>query len=364
MSGPADFDPAREEKPTPGIRLPSWKDWRVWASFAVTVFCIWLAVRGIPISEVTAAIARLNFWTLLLASAPCYLLSVYFRALRWRHLVRPVAELPRSLLYRSTALGFMANNLLPLRVGEIVRAWTLARDSGISMAAVVGTVALERVLDAVTVLAMSLGGLAYLLDSQGAGASSELAQVLARGSVFLLPAAAAPIVVLVLLRAMPEKCIAFVGICMAPLPVRFRQPVDSALRSFILGLGALRGGMHLFWIAVHSVMIWLVTGTVPILLGFEWFSVDLGGPWESLVHAWILLGALGAAVAIPSAPGFIGPYQLAFTAVLVPFGVAKATALAMGVVVWFIFWLILTGQGLLYLAVSRSNLFELTRGPK
>ena len=98
--------------------------------------------------------------------------------------------------------------------------------------------------------------------------------------------------------------------------------------------------------------------TVPILLGFEWFSVDLGGPWESLLHGWILLGALGAAVAIPSAPGFIGPYQLAFTAVLVPFGVAKATALAMGVVVWFIFWLTLTAQGLLYVVMGRSVLFE------
>ena len=364
MSGPPGPAPVPEESPRQGIWLPSWKDWRVWLGFAVTGVCIWLAVRGIPLSEVGAAIAESNFWTLLLASAPCYLLSVYFRALRWRHLVRPVAELPRSLLYRSTALGFLGNNLLPLRVGEVIRAWTLARNSGTSMAAVVGTVALERVLDAVTVLAMSLGGLAYLLQTQGAGggASSDLVQVLTRGSVFLLPAAAAPIVLLTLLRIMPERSIAFVGVCMRPLPSRFREPVESAMRSFILGLGALRGGVHLVWIGVHSVMIWLVTGTLPILLGFEWFGVDLGGPWENLVRAWILLGALGAAVAIPSAPGFIGPYQLAFTLVLVPFGVAKATALAMGVVVWFIFWLVLTLQGLVYVALARSDLFEPTGG--
>lgn len=350
----------------PGLRLPSWKDWRVWSGFAVAGFCIWLAVRGIPLSEVAEAIARSNFWTLLLFSAPCYLLSVYFRALRWRHLVRPVAEVPRSLLYRSTALGFMANNLLPLRVGEVIRAWSLARDSGTSMAAVVGTVALERVLDAVTVVAMSLGGLAYLLGSQGntSEGSSELARILSQGAVFLLPAAAAPIAILVVLRGMPEKSIAFVKVCMTPLPPRFREPAESGLRSFIQGLGALRGGVHLFWIGLHSVTIWLVAGTAPILLGFYWFGVHLGGPWESVVHAWILLGALGAAVAIPSAPGFIGPYQLAFTAVLVPFGVAKATALAMGVVVWFIFWLTLTVQGLLYLALGRSDLFELRRRPK
>ena len=134
------------------------------------------------------------------------------------------------------------------------------------------------------------------------------------------------------------------------------------MNGFVEGLGALRGGRHLFWIALDSVMIWLVTGTAPILLGFYFFGIDLGGPLETLIHAWILLGALGAAVAIPSAPGFIGPYQLAFTAVLVPFGVAKPTALALGVVVWLIFWLILTAQGLLYAAFSRGEGFELGRG--
>jgi uncharacterized membrane protein YbhN (UPF0104 family) len=332
----------------------------------VTLLCVWLATRGIPLAEVTEAIRKSHFWSLFALSAPFYLLSIYFRALRWRHLVRPLSEVPRSLLYRSTALGFMANNLLPLRVGELIRAWTLARDTGNSVASVVGTVALERVLDAVTVLAMSLGGLAYLVSitPPGPQGPSELARILGQGSLFLLPAAAAPVAILIGLRVAPETGIALVIACTRPLPLRFRQSVESGMRNFIRGLGALSGGSHLFWIALHSILIWLVTGTAPILLGFEFFDVDLGGPWETVVHAWILLGALGAAVAIPSAPGFIGPYQLAFTAVLVPFGVAKTTALAMGIVVWFIFWLTLTAQGLAYLARGRVNLFELRRRPQ
>ena len=360
-SEPGSFDP--ESGKGPPLSLPGWSNWRVWASVAVTLFCIWLAARGIPLAEVTEAIRASRFWSLLALSAPCYLLSVYFRALRWRHLVRPLSELPRSMLYRSTALGFMANNLLPLRVGELVRAWTLARDSGHALGAVVGTVALERVLDAVTVLAMSLGGLAYLVSAAPADPEgpSELARILGQGSAFLLPAAAAPVALLVLLRTAPEMGIALVRICARPFPLRYQQAVEKGMRNFIRGLGALRGGSHLFWIGLHSVLIWLVTGTAPILLGFYFFDVHLGGPWETVVHAWILLGALGAAVAIPSAPGFIGPYQLAFTAVLVPFGVAKATALAMGVVVWFIFWLTLTAQGAVYLALGRVSLFELSR---
>ncbi len=360
------FGLATETSPGAGGWVLAWSDWKVWLGMAVTAISVWLAVRGIPLEEVVQAIRESNFWSLLALSAPCYLMSVYFRALRWRHLVQPLGDVPRSLLYRSTALGFMANNLLPLRIGEVIRALTMARDSGIPLASVVGTVALERVLDVVTVLAMSLGGIAYLVSASPPGPEgpSELGRVLGQGSKFLLPAAAAPILILAALRVAPEAVITFVGACLRPLPIRFRSVVEGGIRSFVGGLGALRGGPHLFWIALHSVLIWLVTGTAPILLGFVSFGVDLGGAWESLVHAWILLGALGAAVAIPSAPGSIGPYQLAFTAVLVPFGVAKPTALAMGIVVWWVYWLTLTLQGLVYLALGKGSPFELPRRPE
>ncbi|MDE0886531.1 MAG: lysylphosphatidylglycerol synthase transmembrane domain-containing protein [Myxococcota bacterium] len=347
-----------------GRWVPRISDWRIWLGFGITAVCVWLAVRGIPLVEVAQAIEGTHFWSLLALSAPCYLLSVYFRALRWRYLVQPVAEVPRSMLYRSTALGFAGNNLLPLRVGELIRAWSLARGAKIPLASVVGTIALERVLDAVTVLVMALGGLGYLASAAPAGPDgpSELTRALGQGAMLLIPAAAAPVLVLVLLRLAPARSIRFVMLCARVLPSGIQVSLESAMHGFVEGLGALRGGRHLLWIALDSVMIWLVTGTAPILLGFYFFGIEMGGPLDTLVHAWILLGAVGAAVAIPSAPGFIGPYQLAFTAVLVPFGVAKPTALALGVVVWLIFWLTLTAQGLLYAAFSPGEGFELGRG--
>ena len=116
-----------------GSWVPRLSDWRIWFGFAITAFCVWLAVRGIPLAEVAQAIEGAHFWSLLALSAPCYLLSVYFRALRWRYLVEPVAEVPRSMLYRATALGFAGNNLLPLRVGELIRAWSLARGAKIPL---------------------------------------------------------------------------------------------------------------------------------------------------------------------------------------------------------------------------------------
>ena len=179
--------------------------------------------------------------------------------------------------------------------------------------------------------------------------------------MLLLPAALIPIGVVVVMRVAPEFVIRISRWILTPLPVHLQARVESALRGFILGLAALSGGRHLFWIALHSVVLWLVTATAPFLLGFWAFGVDLGSFWDSLLSSWVLLGAVGVAVALPSAPGFIGPYQLAFKAVLVRFGIDPATAFAMGIVVWVVFWLSMTLQGAVAIRYSRVRLSELLR---
>jgi hypothetical protein len=212
---------------------------------------------------------------------------------------------------------------------------------------------IERVIDVVSVLLLALGALSLV------GRGSDVGGVLQQGSTLLLPVAVAPLLVLVVMRLYPEWVIRVVHLLLSPMPDRYGVSTERMLRSFIGGLGSLSGGTHLFWIVLHSLVIWLVASTGPILVGLWAFGIDLGSPTETLFASWILLGAVGVAVAIPSAPGFIGPYQLAFKTVLVRFGVDPATALAMGVLVWFVFWLSLTLQGLLVLRSAHTSLSEL-----
>ena len=79
-----------------------------------------------------------------------------------------------------------------------------------------------------------------------------------------------------------------------------------------------------------------------------------------MVTSWLLLAGVGVAVAIPAAPGFVGPYQLAFTMILEPMGVPPATCLAMGLLVWFVFWCSFTFQGLIVMRLGGTSLAELT----
>ena len=339
--------------------LSDWiRDWRFWLGLAITLVSVWIAVRGIPLGEVLAAMQRANFLALLAASAPFYVASVYLRALRWRHLTDPVAPIETGALFRAASIGFLANNLLPLRMGELIRSVTLANEVGVSRSAILGTVVIERVLDVVSVLLLAAISLSWV------GAHSDAAGILQEGSILLLPVAAAPILVLVALRLAPEPLIAMALWCLRPAPTRARELAERVLRGFSDGLGSIGRGSHLFWIAFHSALIWLVASTGPMLIGFWAFGPDVvsfDSPWEMVVTSWVLLAAVGVAVALPSAPGFIGPYQLAFQAVLIRFGVDPAEALAMGVLVWAAFWLSLTVLGVVVLRTSRITIAEMMR---
>jgi uncharacterized protein (TIRG00374 family) len=276
---------------------------------------------------------------------------VYFRARRWRHLTDPIQPIETGPLFRAVSIGFMANNLFPLRMGEVVRSWYLGRETGMSVAAVFGTVILERVIDIVMVVLLAFGALAVF----GSAGDSELR----KGALLLLPVALAPLAVLVALRVAPEQVLRLAAVLLRPLPARFGETIGQLLERFTAGLGALRGGSHLVWIVIHSLVIWLVASTLPLIAGFLALRIDFGSFSEMLGAAWITLAAIGVAVALPSAPGFFGAYHLACKLALMRFGVPEATAVALGTIFHAVFWVTLTALGLLVLRLRRTSFSDL-----
>ena len=149
----------------PRLRL---RDPKLWVGLLITGVTVWLAVRGVSFADLARDLRRADLLVLAAYSVPAYLAGLYLRALRWRHLTDAVQPIDTGPLFRATAVGFMVNNLVPLRVGEVVRAWMLAREVGASGAAILGTVLLERVIDAAVVCSLALlvlGSQAGLADS-------------------------------------------------------------------------------------------------------------------------------------------------------------------------------------------------------
>lgn len=310
-------------------------------------------MRDVDFELVGEVIARADWLILLGLSVPAYLLCVYLRALRWRHLTDPIQAISTAALFRAVSIGFMANNIFPLRMGEVIRAWYLARETGAPAAAIFGTVILERVIDTVTVIGLA----ALALGLWGAGSGGALAQ----GVILLIPVALAPLAALVALRLAPDRFIALAAWVLRPFPERVSEYVQGALGRFGQGLGALSGGIHLFWITAYSLAIWLVAGTIPILAAFAALRINMGDTYETLVAAWVTQSAVGMAVAIPSAPGFFGTYHAACKVALEPFGVSPETAVALGTLLHGVFWLTLTLLGLAVLRLGGTSLSDLDR---
>ncbi len=331
-------------------RRPRWRDPRVWFGLVVTLAFGWLALRDVDLAEVRRAIASADWAMLLAISIPSYMLLLWVRALRWRHLTDPIRPMPLAALFRATAVGFMANNIFPLRMGEVVRSWVLARETNTSAAAVFGTIVLERVLDAVAVILMVV--LVLVLRGGGEGDAA-----LERGALLLLPVALLPLAGLALLKAMPERVLAISAFVLRPLP-RLADFAERMLTRFQDGLGALRGGTHLMWLAAYTAVIWLVISSIPILAVFLALDLDLGGPAGMIEAAWTTQAAVGVAVALPAAPGFFGVFHMACRFALVSFGIAPATALAAGTLLHGVMWVTLTISGLLVLRIRHTSLGE------
>jgi hypothetical protein len=300
---------------------------------------------------VVATMREANWLLLIGLSVPSYLAVVQLRAMRWRHLTDPIQPIGVRPLFRATVIGFMANNIFPLRVGEVIRPWYLSREVGAPSAALFGTVILERVIDTIMVIGLAATAIAL----RGAGEGGFLARV----AIGLIPVAIAPLIGLVVLRVAPHRVIGLASWFLRPFPARFGNYLIDVLGRFGEGLGALKGGAHLFWIAFHSITVWFVASTIPMLAGFWALGLDLGSPFETLVAAWITLAAVGMAVAIPSAPGFFGTYHAACRLALEPLGVAPEDAVALGTLVHGVFWIFLTLLGLAVLRSRRTSFGEL-----
>lgn len=337
------------------MRRSRWRDPWVWVGIAITVVTLWLALRGVDLAALARDLARANLPLVLGLSVPAYAAMIWLRALRWRYLTDAVASLPTSPLYRATALGFLANNVFPLRMGEIVRAWALAREQRLGVAPILGTIVLERVIDGVVVIAMALA----IFGVRGTRSSEVFAVGLP-----LLAGAVLPLGAVVLMRFAPERAAGLARLVAAWLPARAGAALEQLVRRMAQGLGSMQGGRHLWWVALHSVLIWGVLGVVPFLAGFAALGIDLGSPGRALAAAYVVLTAIGIAIALPSAPGFFGPYHLAAREALSRFGVGDEQAVALGTLSHAVFWLTTSALGLWVLRRRHGRLEELAEPPE
>lgn len=293
-------------------------NWKGVLGVLISVAMLYYAFRGVDFREVLGHWREADPWLLLLAS---FLTTAVFplRALRWRPLLRPVHPGSRfHPRFAATSIGFMANNLLPARVGEFARAYALSRLEPVRVSASFGSLVVERMFDGITVVGFLILALAWPTfpdvsgrDFSGAATGLGLLFAVLFGLLFLMVHS-------------PRRSVLWLErIAARILPRSLRRSVVDTLEAFLEGVAAIRD-----WRLVLSALAWSVavwgTGAVGFWVGFRAFELDV-----PFVGAVFLQSVIALAVALPSAPGFFGLFEAGARIGLVEvWGLATSPAMA------------------------------------
>ncbi|MEZ4532105.1 MAG: lysylphosphatidylglycerol synthase transmembrane domain-containing protein [Thermomicrobiales bacterium] len=104
---------------------------RIILGFAVSAFFLVFALRGQDYAAIKEAFSQVTYWYLVPALG-LYFIGLLVRAYRWSVLLRPVEAVPARKLVGINAVGLMANNVMPLRTGESVRAYALSQRTSVT----------------------------------------------------------------------------------------------------------------------------------------------------------------------------------------------------------------------------------------
>ena len=255
--------------------------------------------------------AAANYWFVAPAIG-LYLISMLFRTLRWQVLLRHMGPVKTRRLYPVVIVGYMANNLLPMRLGELVRSYYVGEREGISKTSALATIFVERVLDALTLLFfvaaialfVPLSGLAESFGDRFGVPWPLLVVGFSVPFVFAFGA-------LLLFAFFPDRSRQMATLLTRPLPYRLGAQLSDLIALFIQGLKPLSSPRTLALIFILSVPVWIFESGLFFLIGF---SFDLNNVYDNLgdlaVAAVLVTAIANIGSSIPAAPGGLGLFEL------------------------------------------------------
>jgi len=305
----------------------------------ISVLGLYLGFRKFDIEKFFEAVSRVNL-LLFIISMLIMVLLILLRAWRWKYIQAPVKKISINRMFAAEMIGYFGNNVFPLRLGELLRSYSLGKAEDISSVTVFGTVVVERVLDVIAfILIMLIGALSYqeMPDWVHKGA-----MVGAIGFVVFL--------ILIILLLINQKNLEIF------IQKKFGQYSDTKIFQFLQnlahGLMALKKNPHAIIIVFQSFFIMIVN------IFFFWV-IGLVFNYNFQISSLLLIYFVTCAViAIPSSPGYVGTYHAGAIGILKFIGFELSGAQAMAVIMHAAGFIPLTIIGGLYFMNYHININE------
>ena len=310
----------------------------------ISLFFLIMLFRKIELAKLAVAFREMDYRFLLPAVAATFA-SYYCRALRWRLLLLPLKRTAVANLYPATVIGYMANNLLPARLGEFVRAYVLGLKEGLESSAVFATLVVDRLWDGFTVLVILLVTVFTIKLPPG---METVQHGMVVGGYVTLGIYLAAIAFLIILKRATGRTLQLVARLLKPFPATVEAKVIPLLGSFIAGIKVSARPRELAALAGISALIWLFAAW-PVDLLLRSFGLQL--PFNA---ALFILVFLVFAVMVPASPGYVGTYHAACVYGLKAFNVPMEKALSIALVIHAVSFFPVIVAGMYYL--WRDNL--------
>ncbi len=264
------------------------------------------------------------------------------RAVFWRTLLQEKASYPA--VFWTMNEGYLLNNILPFRLGEIARAFILSRKAPVGFWEVLSTIILERILD----LTMAVGLLFITLPFVVGGSNQmSIALIITGGGILALMA-------LYLLARNREWAVGVFNKVSSRFP-RMRKLAGNAVPAFIDGLAVLTDGRRF----LKSVSLVLLNWLIAI---FEYHVLIRAFiPGARLLWSGFTLAVTALGIAAPSSPGALGVFEAAMVGSLALFGVDASAALAAAITAHLLQYLVTGVLGIYGLVIDGESLAGLYR---
>jgi len=320
------------------------KRWQFWLGLLISGIFLYLVLRKIDYSTLWQVLKAANYWWLIPGVA-VYFVALWVRSWRWHYLLRPLKAIPTRTMFPIVTMGYAGNNIFPARAGEVVRAVVLKRKEGVPISASLATIIVERVFDGIVMLAFVFVNLAELtrltnVTLDVAGLKIGIREVAIWGSVAFFGALAV-FLIAAMFPAPTDRLVTWLVERLAP--ARLREKTLGISRRFLDGLESLRSPFDVLMVFFTSVLIWLLE-TVKY-----WFVMHAFSFTVSFFALMLMNGVVNLATTIPSAPGYLGTFDLPGIAVLEAYNIPREIAASYTFVLHFALWFPVTALGLYYM---------------
>lgn len=321
------------------------KNYKFWIGILISAIFVYWTFKGVDLKKFLGILAGINYLYLPLLLLLLFV-AFYVRALRWRYLLGKEIKIKTHSLFSYIMIGFMANNILPARIGEFVRAYIIGKKENISKSFAFSTIVVERIFDGIVILLLFIPTIFFY----------PLPQWLKKTGLVVGLFYPLVLVFLIILKVHKEWVLRLVDLILKPISPALLLKVKGILSSFIEGLGVLYKVDHLLVIIFYSFIVWTAT-PLMFYVGFLCFNIPLHFYACFFVFGMVFLGVM-----IPASPGFIGTFHWFCLQAFLLLGLKDENlAASYAFFMHMINYLPVTSVGLLYLIKENISLSELEK---